>query len=101
MDFLESLRSAMDTTDQFAYIERVKRVVHRELEGLDPTAQIADTKYFNHSAIPDFILRWPGERGERRAVGVSRRARTAAAAAAARWAAVRLSRCGAHRRALM
>ena len=66
MDFLESLRSAMDTTDQFAYIERVKRVVHRELEGLDPTAQIADTKYFNHSAIPDFILRWPGERGERR-----------------------------------
>lgn len=66
MDFLETLRSAMDTTDQFAYIDRVKSVVRDQLLALDPSIQVEDTKYFNHSAVPDFIASWPGERGQRR-----------------------------------
>lgn len=56
----------MDTTDPFAYIERVKRVVADQLHDLDDSAEITNTHYFNHSAVPDFVITWPGERGERR-----------------------------------
>ncbi|MDV7246239.1 MULTISPECIES: hypothetical protein [Rhodococcus] len=65
MTFRASLRDAMDTTDGLAYIDRVKAVVHSQLEELDSTAHIEDTKYFNHSAVPDFVMSWPGERGQR------------------------------------
>lgn len=65
MSFTESLRAAMDTTDGREYIGRVKTVVQGELARLDPTAAISDTRYFNHSAIPDFVVTWPGERGTR------------------------------------
>lgn len=66
MTFTQSLHTAMDTSDGRAYIERVKKVVHDQLGTLDATARIEDTHYFNHSAIPDFIVTWPGEKGERR-----------------------------------
>lgn len=56
----------MDTTDPRAYIERVKSVVASELRLLDVSAKVADTQYFNHSAVPDFVVTWPSERGERR-----------------------------------
>ena len=66
MTFTEALRTAMDTTDPRAYIERVKSVVASELRLLDVSAEVADTQYFNHSAVPDFVVTWPSERGERR-----------------------------------
>ncbi|MBF4999326.1 hypothetical protein IRT45_19445 [Nocardia sp. BSTN01] len=66
MTFTSSLREAMDTTDGLAYIERVKTVVRNQIQRLDNTARIEDTQYYNHSAIPDFVVTWPGERGERR-----------------------------------
>ncbi|MBV6762764.1 hypothetical protein [Rhodococcus opacus] len=66
MTFRASLRDAMDTTDGLAYIDRVKAVVHGQLEELDSTAHIEDTQYFNHSAVPDFVMSWPGERGQRK-----------------------------------
>lgn len=65
MTFLESLHAAMDETDPQEYIDRVKTVVRDRLHDLDRTASIEDTRYFNHSAIPDFSLTWPGERGMR------------------------------------
>ncbi len=66
MTFADEIRLATDTTDPLAYIDRVKTVVIRQLEALDETASIENTQYFNHSSVPDFIVRWPGERGERR-----------------------------------
>ncbi|MFQ6398969.1 hypothetical protein ACLMAJ_36725 [Nocardia sp. KC 131] len=66
MTFTSALRTAMDTTDGIAYIDRVKAVVRSQLQELDSTAKIEDTLYYNHSAIPDFVLSWPGERGKRR-----------------------------------
>ncbi|MFD6516598.1 hypothetical protein [Rhodococcus sp. NPDC060176] len=66
MTFTASIRAAMDTADGLEYIDRVKAVVRQQLEELDNTAHIDDTHYFNHSAVPDFVVRWPGERGERR-----------------------------------
>ena len=44
------------------YVARVKRRVRGHLEELEPGAEIEDTQYFNHSAIPDFVLRWPSGR---------------------------------------
>lgn len=55
----------MDVHDGMAYIDRVKLVIHEQLATLDPTATVEDTHYFNHSAIPDFVVTWPGEKGER------------------------------------
>lgn len=56
----------MDTYDDRAYISRVKEVVRAQISSFDPAATVDDTHYFNHSAIPDFVVRWPGERGERK-----------------------------------
>ncbi|MGH7490559.1 MAG: hypothetical protein ACREMY_33850, partial [bacterium] len=49
-------------------IDAVKRVVGNALHELDRTAHITDTNYFNHSFVPDFILRWPREAGRTREV---------------------------------
>lgn len=65
MSIEEALRSAADVHDGLKYIDRVKTVVRRQLSDVDPAAKIEDTHYFNHSAIPDFVVTWPGERGER------------------------------------
>lgn len=65
MTFIKALQAAKDTPDAEAYISRIKTTVAKELEDLDGSAKIKDTQYFNHSAIPDFIVTWPKERGER------------------------------------
>jgi len=49
-------------------IDAVKRAVGNALHQLDRTAHITDTNYFNHSFVPDFILRWPREAGRTREV---------------------------------
>lgn len=65
MTFIEALNAAMDTPNGRDYIDRVKNVVREQLQELDQTAVVEDTHYFNHSAIPDFSLSWPGESGRR------------------------------------
>ncbi len=65
MTFAEILRAAEDTPDAHAYVSRVKKAVAVELEALDPTAKVTDTRYFNHSAIPDFVVTWSGEQTRR------------------------------------
>ena len=65
MTFTEALYAAQDTDDPSAYIDRVKNAVQAELEVLDLTSMIERTSYFNHTAVPDFIVSWPGESGKR------------------------------------
>lgn len=65
MSFLSKLHLATDTHNPEAYIERVKNTVHDELKELDSSAQIVDTRYFNHSAIPDFVMTWPKTKYQR------------------------------------
>ncbi len=62
-DDLQGIRSQFVRED---YVERVKRRVRQHLSDLEPGAEIEDTHYFNHSAIPDYVLTWPG--GARRNV---------------------------------
>jgi hypothetical protein len=50
-------------------IEGVKNAVAREFETLDPAAEIETTEYFNHSYVPDLVVRWnEGGRWEERSV---------------------------------
>lgn len=49
-------------------IARVKRTVANALHRLDPSAEIKDTSYFNHSFVPDFLLTWQREQGRSRDV---------------------------------
>lgn len=57
-DLRSRIAAATDTRDPEEYVERVKNVMRREIETLDPQAEIVDTRYFNHSAIPDFLVSW-------------------------------------------
>lgn len=67
MTFLEALNAAKDTTNPDDYISRVKRVVQEELLALDSTSTVESTPYFNHTAVPDFIVSWHGEAGKKSA----------------------------------
>lgn len=57
-DFGSAVANALSSSDAEGLIEGVKRAVFDELHLLDPTAAIDDTNYYNHSFIPDFVLRW-------------------------------------------
>lgn len=65
MNFVETLNAAKDTRDAEDYVSRVKTAVKSELQSLDSSAVIEDTRYFNHSAIPDLVLNWPRENASR------------------------------------
>ena len=42
-------------------IEGVKRAVARQVEALNPHATITYTNYFNHTSVPDMIVKWGSE----------------------------------------
>ncbi|MFI2703459.1 hypothetical protein [Cellulosimicrobium composti] len=52
------LRAAEDLVNPEDYIRRVKDAVIDEVKRADPDAEVRDTGYFNHSAIPDLELLW-------------------------------------------
>lgn len=60
---MESLDEAMTRADGILdlhdYVRTVKGAVRDVFKSLDPSVEMRDTDYFNHSAVPDFILRWP------------------------------------------
>lgn len=57
-DLAGSLRAAQDGFSADEYIRRVKASVTEEMHRIDPNVQIEDTAYFNHSAIPDLVIKW-------------------------------------------
>lgn len=64
-DLIEALHAARESYVREDYASRVKQVFHEHLKLLEPDAEIEDTLYFNHSAIPDFKLTWGrGARGK-------------------------------------
>ncbi|TDZ96335.1 hypothetical protein [Mycobacteroides salmoniphilum] len=58
-EFTEELGFARSADDPDTYISRVKLAVRHEFERIDEGATLEDTAYFNHSAVPDFIINWP------------------------------------------
>lgn len=57
-DLIEALYAARELYIREDYASKVKQVFHEHLNLLEPNAEIEDTLYFNHSAIPDFKLTW-------------------------------------------
>lgn len=64
-NLFEALSNARSNLVRDDYADRVKALVHEHLRALEPAAKIEDTKYFNHSAIPDFKLTWDQRNGVR------------------------------------
>lgn len=56
----EAMQHADSETDLSTYMTLVKAAVIASIHEVDPTAQIKDTGYFNHSAVPDLVLGWSG-----------------------------------------
>ncbi|WP_141217073.1 hypothetical protein [Rhodococcus sp. 14-2483-1-2] len=63
--FVNELAYARSAEDPDSYIAGVKAAVRREFQRIDNTAKLDDTEYFNHSAVPDFVIKWP-DKTERR-----------------------------------
>lgn len=62
----EAVASAESETDPSEYVRLVKDAVIASVEEVDDAVSIKDTGYFNHSAVPDLVLRWSGRtRAER------------------------------------
>lgn len=61
----EALAAAREHDDLLDQIRIIKEAVTKEVRTLDPTIDPRFTEYFNSSAIPDIVLRWPNENRER------------------------------------
>lgn len=61
----DALREARSNYVLDDYANAVKRLMADHLSIMEPEAQIEDTLYFNHSAIPDFVLTWGNEKKRR------------------------------------
>lgn len=55
----QSIAQAMDEPDDRMMFTRVKDVVARHLRGMDPSATVTTTEFFNHTHVPDMVLEWP------------------------------------------
>ncbi|GAA4413813.1 hypothetical protein ACFQV2_37070 [Actinokineospora soli] len=52
---------ALELSQPQAAIDGVKAAVTDELKALDPKIEVVRTDYFNHTYIPDLVIRWPRE----------------------------------------
>lgn len=58
MNLTEALRVALDESLRSDSVDEIHRIVTSELQSLDPELQVQATDYFNHSYVPDLVLRW-------------------------------------------
>ncbi|OFI39429.1 hypothetical protein BIU82_13945 [Arthrobacter sp. SW1] len=64
-DLTAALSAARDEYREEEYVHRVKDLINSKIRELDRDAVVEDTRYFNHSAIPDFVVTWSGEKASR------------------------------------
>lgn len=66
---MESVIAAMVQADLIDipedYVTAVKGIFARAVAMLDPSAELVNTGYFNHSAVPDYLLKWRGDSSSR------------------------------------
>jgi hypothetical protein len=60
-----AIRQAFEQSDPIARVEAVKTAVCRFLAGADRSVEVRKTDYFNHTIVPDLLIRWPREQRER------------------------------------
>ncbi len=64
-EFQEAIGAAGQIEDASSMITAIKRAVTNEIRAADPSVSITFTDYFNHTLVPDLVLRWPTENRER------------------------------------
>lgn len=64
-DLRAALAEALTYPSLTPRVEAIKTAVSREVEDVDPSAEAYHTAYFNHSQIPDIVVRWPRDNRER------------------------------------
>jgi hypothetical protein len=62
---LAEFREAIALPNHYEVVDRVKDIVIRHLVSTDDRAVPRKTDYFNHSFVPDLVLKWRGESDER------------------------------------
>ncbi|QYG91819.1 hypothetical protein HC251_04750 [Iamia sp. SCSIO 61187] len=68
MSLQSEILSGLDVPNWDESIATVKRTVANALQALDRGIEIKDTRYFNHSFVPDFVLSWPRDPARQRDV---------------------------------
>ncbi|HEU5159282.1 MAG TPA: hypothetical protein VFU43_19965 [Streptosporangiaceae bacterium] len=60
-NFSEAIQGAADRSVPRDSIQAVKQAITNELRAADGGLEVEHTDFFNHSFVPDLILRWPGQ----------------------------------------
>jgi hypothetical protein len=58
MSLTDAIHSALDSRSRSESVGAVHDIVANGLRSLDPALEIRTTDYFNHSYVPDLVLRW-------------------------------------------
>jgi hypothetical protein len=64
-EFQEAMEAAARLEDASTMVMAIKRAVTNEIRAADPSVSVTFTDYFNHTLVPDLVLRWPTENRER------------------------------------
>ncbi|MBV9445620.1 MAG: hypothetical protein JO345_06955 [Streptosporangiaceae bacterium] len=64
-EFQDAIAAAGRLQDASSMVMAIKRAVASEIRAADPSASVTFTDYFNHTFVPDIVLRWPTESRER------------------------------------
>jgi hypothetical protein len=68
MALTDDLAEAIGDPEYGSSVRRVKEIAARSLKEADSGAKVLATNHFNHSYLPDFVLKWPNRRREERFV---------------------------------
>lgn len=63
-----AITSALEIDSPRESVNSVKRLVSQEISELDRGVEVYSTEYFNHTYVPDLVLRWRRERDRERHV---------------------------------
>ena len=63
--FLDRARELREDRTEESYTSALKDLVQGRLEATTRAISVERTPYFNHSAIPDFVVSWEGDRSPR------------------------------------
>jgi hypothetical protein len=65
MTISDEIAQAVDDPEYARSVRRIKEIAARSLKEADAAVTILATRHFNHTYLPDFVLKWPHDKRER------------------------------------
>lgn len=65
MTISDEIAQAIDDPEYGSSVRRVKEIAARSLREADTDAKVLATRHFNHTYLPDFVMKWPHSTRER------------------------------------